>query len=75
MYDLMNIGHAIFCVFSFGRCVNTYEHKCLILVPIVNYLSFCVCVCVWFFFFIFLYPLVSFQKTEDLDITKLVPPL
>ena len=21
-------------------CVNTYKHKCLILVPIVNYLSF-----------------------------------
>ena len=32
MHDLMNIGHAIFCVFSFGLCVNTYEHKCLILV-------------------------------------------
>ena len=65
----MNIGHAIFFTFSFGLCVNTYEHKCLILVPIVNYLNFV------FFLIFLLYPLVSFQETEDLNITKLIPPL
>ena len=58
----------IFSLYFLLKCVCIHINiNVLILVPGVNYLRF--------FFVFLLYPLVSFQETQDLDVTKLVPPL